>query len=541
MGVPTLARQQRGQQQATQAVFVTAPQGGINALSGAGAVPEQDAIFLTNLIPQEYGCHVRKGYVEWCQPLPAGTLADGVKTLIPVSGQNSDTPVDKLFACTSEGIYDITTQGAAPVLKLTWPLHTARSGWVSWHAYTTLAGQFILACDTENGYYVYTVSTDTWAVGVITGPTPSEAALDFVTVWKNRVWFVQQSTGSAWYLPVGQITGSATEFQFGNKFKYGGYLKSLWNWTLDGGEGVDDYLAVISSGGDMLIYKGEDPATAGEFRQVGAWYIGKPTQGRRQGDDLGGDLYLLSVFGILQPSKLIAGSPLQNQSVQLSYKINPRINNILDEGNQTYGWQIKFSPVDQLLFLIVPRVPGQPYRQFVYSIATQAWCQFANVPMKCGDIYKGKFMFGSDENRVFMYTGAVDNVLVEDNGASSTNITWEMLTGFQTYNTPANWKRVHFLRPRFIGAEIPTYNVAARYDFDLSFLPMPYPSGNMDFGRWNNGHWDGVLWAGEYLTSQYPMGGSGMGQHIAIAMRGQSAGGTIYLGTDLLMDSGGYL
>lgn len=541
MGMPLLARQKRGQQQATQAVFVPAPQGGINALSGAGTVPDQDAIYLSNLIPAEYGCHVRKGYGEWCQPLPLGTLADGVKTLIPVSGQNSDAPVDKFFACTSDGIYDITTQGAAPIKMFDWPLKTTRSGWVSWHSYTTLAGQFILACDTENGYVVYTVSTNTWAIGTITGPTPAEAALDFVTVWKNRVWFVQQSTGSAWYLPVGLITGAAKEFQFGNKFRYGGYLKSLWNWTLDGGAGVDDYLVAISSGGDMLIYKGTDPEVAGEFDQIGAWYIGKPTQGRRQGDDLGGDLFLLSTFGILQPSKLIAGSPLQNQSVQLSYKINPRINNLLDSGNQTYGWQIKFSPVDQLMFLIVPKEVGKNYVQFVYNTATQAWCQFNNVPMKCGEVYKGRFFFGTDDNRVFMYGGAVDNSLLADNGASSTNITWEMLTGFQTYNTPANWKRVQLLRPRFIGAEIPSFNIAARYDFDLSFLPMPYPSAQQDFGRWNVGHWDGVRWGGEFLTTQYPVGGAGMGQHVAIAMRGQSAGDTIFLGVDVMMDSGGYL
>jgi hypothetical protein len=532
------ARRKRGQPQKTQAVFVPSPQGGINAISGAGMVPEQDALFLTNMIPQEYGVHVRKGYREWCQPVPLG---DGIRTLIPFSSGDSDAPADKLFAANSDGIYDVTTEGAAPVKKLDWPIKTERTGWMSWHAYTTIAGQFILACDNENGYYVYTASTDTWAVGAITGPTPAESLLDFVTVWKNRVWFVQQSTGSAWYLPVGQITGSATEFIFGNKFKYGGYLKSLWNWTVDGGEGVDDYLAVISSGGDMLIYKGEDPATAGSFRQVGSWYIGKTTQGRRQGDDFGGDLLVLSTYGLLQVSKMIAGAPAQDSTVQLTYKINPRINNMLERGNTKYGWQIKLAPKDQLIFLITPKEAAYPFTQFVFSTATRAWAQFSGVPMMCAENYQDKFMFGSNDNRVFVYDGLLDNLLLADAGASSKTVQWEMLTGFQTYGMPANFKRAHFLRPRFIGAETPVYNIAARFDFDLSFLPMPYPTASTDFGRWDQGFWDAVKWAGETITTQYPTGGAGMGQHIAIAMRGQSAGNTIYLGCDLMLDSGGYL
>ena len=531
-------RKARGQPQATQAAFTPAPQGGINAISGAGSVPESDALYLYNLIPQEYGVHVRKGYREWCQQIPLG---DGIKTIIPFNSGNSDAPVDKLFACNSDGIYDVTTEGAVPVKVLDWPLKTDRSGWVSWHAYTTIAGFFILACDNENGYYVYTAATNTWAVGSITGPTPAEATLDFVTVWKNRVWFVQQSTASAWYLPVGQITGAAKEFQFGNKFKYGGYLKSLWNWTVDGGVGVDDYLVAISSAGDMLIYQGNDPDTAGDFLQKGSWYMGKPTQGRRQADDAAGDLLALSAYGLIQCSKLIAGAAAQDSTVQLSYKINPRINLSVERGNTVYGWQVKVAPLDQLVVVVTPKEPGKAWTQFVYSTTTKAWCQFTGVPMKCAEIYKNKLMFGSDTNRVFIYDGYIDNVLIGDGGASATTIQWEMLTGYQTYGDPAKWKRVQFLRPRFIGAETPAYVIAARYDFDLSPLQLPPPTFSTEFGRWDLSFWDSARWAGDTILTQAPTGGFGMGQQIAIAMRGQSAGQTIYLGCDLMLDSGGYL
>jgi hypothetical protein len=531
------AMRKRGQKRNTQALFVPAPQGGINAISGAGNVPAGDALFLVNMVPQQYGVHVRHGYQEWCQPIPLG---DGVRTIIPFSSQNSDAPVDKLFAATSDGIYDITVQDALPLKVYDWNVKSERSGWISWHAYTTIAGQFILACDNENGFIVYTASTNTWAGGVITGPTPAEALLDFVTVWKNRVWFVQQATGIAWYLPVGSITGSATAFEFGNKFKYGGYLKSLWNWTVDGGEGIDDYLAVVSSAGDLLVYKGEDPAVAGEFRLVGSWFIGKTTQGRRQGDDFGGDLLILSTYGIIQLSKLIAGAPAMDEA-SMTYKINPRINDVLERGNTVYGWQLKLSPIDQLIFVLTPKEAGLPWMQFVYSTTTKAWAQFEGLPMMCAEVYKAQLFFGTDDNRIMRYMGPADNVLVDDGGATATSIQWSMLTGYQTYGEGAAWKRVQFLRPRFIGSETPAYNIVARYDFDLTPPPIPNPIFDLDYAKWGTGIWDQSKWAGSTILTQAPTGGFGMGQHIAIGMRGLSAGDVIYLGTDLMLDQGGYL
>jgi hypothetical protein len=514
-------------------------QGGVNSLSAAGNVPQEDALFLYNLIPNDYGCRVRNGSREWCQPVPLGT---GVRTLIPFSTQvAAAVPADKLFATTSDGIYDCSVAGGLPIKVFNWPVKTEPAGWCSWTAYSTIAGQFILLCDLVNGYHVYTASTNTWAVGVITGPTPAEATLDFVTVWKNRVWLIQRDTGSAWYLPVGQISGAATVFDFGNKFKYGGWLKSIWNWTLDAGEGMDDYLVALGSAGDLVVYKGTDPAQASEFNMVGWWYIGRLTQGRRQANDMGGDLLVLSSYGAIQMSKLIGGLPVTDEGASISYKINSRLNTIMTRSNQKFGWDIKLFPAGQLIFITTPFEEGRPWMQFVYSTTTKSWAQLLDLRMLCCESWTGKFFFGTEDNRVMEYAGFADNVLIEDDGDSATAVDWEMLSGYQMYTGTPTFKRVQFLRPQFVGQAKPSFVIKASYDFDLQRIANSPPYVDPSTGVWNTGVWESSYWGGSYIVDQPPRGATGMGRHISIAMKGRSSVETIHVGTDVMFDEGGML
>jgi hypothetical protein len=431
-----------------------------------------------------------------------------------------------------------------PVKKLDFPIKSGEAGWASWTHFTTIAGQFILLCDKANGYYVYTAATNTWAVGVVVSAPAGllSTALVFVMVWKNRLWFIEKNTGTAWYLPVGVVAGTLTPFYFANKFKYGGYLKSLWNWTLDGGEGVDDYLVAIGSAGDMVVYKGTDPATVATFNQTGWWYIGRPMQGRRQGASMGGELLLDTNFGVLQASKLIAGQPATDEAVSMSYKINPAVNQTSDRMSEFYGWEPVFIPKEQLLMLITPKEAGQPYLQYVFNTSTRAWCVFLDLPVKTGVMWKNKFYFGTDDNRVASYDGYLDKVFLNPVADGTFEpIQWESFTGFQGFNEPSIWKRVQFMRPLFIGQSNPVYKIVARYDFDLS-----PPAGSPVFpptsgGIWNIGIWDFSTWGGGYFTTKSTKGGSGMGRYVALYMRGRASSELTHVGTDVLYDTGGML
>jgi hypothetical protein len=538
-------RRKEGQRQITKPEFLPPSQGGINTLDGAASTPPQDALRMINMIPYQFGTTVRKGYQEWCQAVPLG---DGIKTIVPYTSKTETTNNSKLFAITSDGIYNITTQGGVPAKVMNWPVKTVNTGWCSWHAYSTLAGQFILLCDLVNGYYIYNGTTDTWAaapalvsVDPILYPSPASTTFDFVAVWKNRVWLVQRDTGSAWYMEVGTITGKIAPFNFGNKFKYGGNLKGLWNWTLDGGEGVDDYLVAVSQGGDVLVYKGTDPAVAGEFTLNGGFWVGTVPKGRRLAGDLGGDMLLLSSYGLIQLSKLIGGLPLTDANVSISSKINIDLNKVMLRTLDQFGWEVKSFPQAQLIFAMTPEEAGQPQMQFVYSTATKSWCQFNDLPMLTGDTWLGQFYLGDTTNHVYIYGGNLDHVLLSDPAGTAQGINWETFTSFQSYGAPATFKRVQMLRPQFIGDAIPSYLIAPRFDFDMSTLPgspayIP-PSG----GIWDLSLWDLGVWGGGSIITQPPVGAFGIGRYIAIQMKGRSASELTHVGTDVMFDLGGML
>lgn len=535
-------RRRRGQQQLAKPYFMPPPQGGVNAIAPLSAMLPSDAITLNNMIPSRSGLHVRKGYREHCEPVPLG---DGIKTLISVETIKSDgTGTPRLFACTSDGIYDVTTAGAAPVKVQDFPVKGTATGWCSWTAFTTAAANFILVCDTANGYYVYNATTNAWThpafgVGGVEGCDPS--TFDFVMVWKQRVWFCERNSTRAWFLPVGSVLGTVDSVDFGNKFRYGGFLKSLWNWTLDGGEGIDDYLVAVGSAGDMVLYKGTDPKTAGEFNLKGWWFVGKPTEGRRQGGDIGGELMLLTAYGVVQASSLVSGLPITNEQASISAKINPAINQMLSRGVTGAGWMLKLHPREQILLVITPKELGRPYVQFCYNTATRAWSTLTGLPMKSAEVWQGDLYFGADDNRIYVYDGYSDRVMLDDDGESATAVEWEALTSYQGLGIPSNIKCVQFLRPLFVANTPPTFTVQARYDFDITQVPgspayVP-PSGSL----WDSGLWGTAVWGGGRIVNAPPAGAFGMGRHVAVAMRGRSSTETIFVGIDVILTVGGLL
>jgi len=277
---------------ALAAVHIPAPTGGINTAEPGGAMPATDAILATNVVASELGLRSRLGYMEHVTG-----LGSGVRTMIPFAG--SSPAQNKLFACTTAGIADVTTSTASPSSALAFGTTVNDAGWGVSTTMVTSAGHFGFYADEENGLQRYTESTGTWAAvaygsgaGEIDGVDP--ANIVFVMVWKNRVWMVERDTATAWYLDTGAIAGTATAFYFGNKFRAGGHLVGIWNWTADGGAGMDDYLVAASAGGDVVVYQGTDPDTAGQFVMRGDWFVGALPAGRRVATDFGGEMLLLT-------------------------------------------------------------------------------------------------------------------------------------------------------------------------------------------------------------------------------------------------------
>jgi hypothetical protein len=507
---------------------------GINAVSNIAELGPNDAVSLFNLIPGQYGLRVRTGYQEWC----TNVGSNGVRTIIPFNG--SIAAEDRLFAAAEDGIYEVSSSTDTPTQLIAFPSSDDESGYGQWANFTTVGGNFSLYCDETNGYYTWDETPDTWskiaagtAAGEIDGVDPAD--LVSVTIYKNRAWFVRRNSATAYYLPPGYITGRATEFNFGNKFKTGGYLKNLYTWTLDS-EGLNSFLVAISSSGDVVVYEGDDPDTPGSFRLRGVWFIGPPPAGRRIGGSFGGELYLLSAYGVIPISKLISGRLVQDTDIYLTRRITPLINADMRLFRSFLGWEVRLVPTENLILVSVPLQEGYPEKQYVQSINSEGWAVYRDIPYFTGDTWRGNFYIGTEDGRVLVHTGNLDNVLISDPNDFS-QIEWSGIMGFRDYGDTGTYNRAAFIRPVFMAQQPPSYAVEARFDYDISEVLAPPAASDPSGALWDVAVWDVDVWGGDFQIIDGVKGAAGIGRSIAIAINGMSASETILLRFDFMGDS----
>jgi hypothetical protein len=419
------------------------------------------------------------------------------------------------------------------------------SGYGVWTNYTTIAGHFLLYCDESNGYYVYT-EAGSWAKITFGGGATQVANVDpanlvFPLVFKERVWFVERNSGNAWYLPTGSIYGAAVRFSFGNKFKYGGNLMALFNWSIDAGIGLEDQLVAMSGGGDVIVYQGTDPSTAASFLQKGQWYIGPPPAGRRIAGTFGGDLFLLSSYGLIPITRLLSSTLITESQIMASGKISPIINSVMSSKRTSLGWEVKYLPSENILLISTPTESNIAPIQFVQSLNDLGWGMYRDVPYLTGNMFNGTYYIGTNDGRVVTHTGNTDNVSNGAGGWLTTDITFSYLQTFQDPGPSNVFKRINFIRPVFLSQNNPINKVEARYDFDLNEITSLYGAAVQPVTSWDTSIWDSAYWSGPYVVSDKINGGAGMGRRLSVAMIGKTSVPTVHIENEITYDSGGIL
>ncbi|RLA03599.1 MAG: hypothetical protein DRQ47_04860, partial [Gammaproteobacteria bacterium] len=491
--------------------------------------------------PREMGCAVRPGSVELAHGLLDDTGNPGeVRTLMTYAATTG--AADNLeFACTDAGIYDVTLGGSGPwVPMLPWDITGGNAGWCSFVNWTNLVGDhWLLVCDEANGYWIFD-GTD-WSQGSFSGGSPDPVNMVQISEWSNRLLFVERDTATAWYLDVGDLAGQVAPIDLGNRFIKGGYLVQILDWTIDDGEGMDDKLVVLSSGGDFLAFSGINPDVASEFVLDGRWFIGAPPVGRRAMSSWAGDVMITTSFGVVRASSIIAGRPLAANSRE-SKNITRYFRTDMRELIQEYGWQAEFSAQDGFGVFSVPRPAGDTRspHQYCLNIDTGAWSVFRDLDIRCMEKSVAGFHFGDKTGSVWNLTGALDNVTLA--GSESKTIWYSFLTHYDPLDAPSSWKQVQFVRPAFVGTVTPAYRVDVFYDFDLTTPGGAPPlAGELPAGLWDVNTWDQANWAGALNSQSDLRGASGMGRHVAIAMSGQAGSILAILGMDVVYTVGGML
>ena len=510
-----------------------APVAGIDVTQTLVAADPNTAVVLENLIPRVYGCELRKGFVRW-----ATGLNGEVRSLM---SYNAPTTT-QLFACSSNGtIYDVTAQSSgAPIPVYTHPVGDMMGEWYSIN-FVTAGGNYLLSVSAGEGYHIFDGAT--W-VDVAQGTGPGQInGLDpklfaYIFEWKGRVWFLRKDSAIAYYLPTGQITGTVVPFDFGPFLRKGGPLAVGTNWTVDGGEGIDDKLVLFSLEGDVLIYGGTDPSDANKFAKQGSYYLGHLPVARRCVSVFGTDIAILSEKGLCFLSELLRG-----QGFFVNAPIAQRVNSAIAQEvsakmTQRY-WELIFLPHEQLILVNTPTTTAVD-TQWAFEVNAKAFCTLTHMPMLSTAAFDRRTFFGDGEGNVWLgFEGSSDGAVDASRG---TDIEGTVVTAFLPHGEPYRTKIFHMVRPAFLAPVAPAIKVAINPDW--SFIS---PSGSPQFtpppgsSLWDLAIWNQTVWNGSEKSYAAWVGVQGSGFYGALSMKVRGEPGTTFVSWQLLTTPGGVL
>lgn len=462
---------------------IPAPVGGWNTRDALAAMTPTDAPLLDNWFCRQGQVELRGGSLDYSTGMSGS--AQSTFQYSPTSGTK------KLYASTNSGVYDVTAGGAVGAV-----VKAATNGYINTVNFANSAGTNYLWCC--NGTDIpFFFDGATWTNTAITGiVTP--ANLTWPVVFKHRIFAIEKNTMNLWYLPIDSIQGLAAVLPFGNFLKKGGSLQSAANWTLDAGEGVDDLLAVVSTEGQLAVYKGTDPASASSWALVGVYDVGRPL-GRRCFAQFGGDLVILTENGAFPLSRLITSGNINFVSA-LSAKIqNTWATTVATVGITTVGWDVVVYPQFDAMIVNIPVAGPTPAAQFAMNTVTGAWSSFSSWALTSFIVYQGQFYFTTTTGRLVRawdYAGALTN----DNGVDI------VTTAHPAYNNfgLAEEKRIELFRwlMSFNGSVQFSWGVSS--DFNAVPLSSTVSRGLGYSGSlWDTIFWDTHLWASVVTAKKF--------------------------------------
>lgn len=477
------------------------PVAGWDAINRITAIPKDRAIDLVNLIPQDGVITLRSGYEEQATGMPSAAVGAIMYWEGPISR--------KLFAACDGEIYDITTAGAvgsAAVSSLT------NDRWQSVN-FATGGTNYLFIVNGADAPRHYNGTT--WATPSITGVTGSD--LDFVTMYKRRLWFVEKDSTSAWYLATGAIAGAASEFDVGASMSKGGSLVALGRMSYDAGNGPDDFLVFITSQGQAIIYTGTDPASSSTWSLVGTFDIPKPV-GTDCVINMAGDLLVLTVTGVISITAAARSGLSNPKKIYINYNIMNAHREAVTLYRANDGWGMVHLSDASLFLLNVPTSSSKAV-QHVMNTQTGAWCKFTGFNATVMQEAGGQLYFGDSSGVVYRALSTM-----ADNGA---NIVARCRCAFSDLGAPGRVKHITFARVAIEseGSVLPAIGINVDYDdVDPIDVPTAVETGS---AVWDTAQWDVDVWGGEETpyNEWISVGGIGhvVGAHILFQAKNVSA------------------
>lgn len=454
-----------------------APVGGLNARDSLSAMKPEDALILDNFVCRATTVDVRKGQIDH-------VVGFGPSEVIECLMSYRAAPNDRMFAASDLGIYDVTTHGTvgAKVASCTqgrWEFIEGGNAGI----------HYLLAVNGVDPMKLFNGTT--WSEAVVTGADTK--TFTNITNFKRRNFMCQKDTLVLWYMDVDAVQGAAHAFDLSSIFMKGGSLQAIWNWTIDGGSGADDYCVILSTEGEVVVYKGTDISNAASWAIVGLYTIPRPI-GRRSMFKFGGDVIIISESGLVKLSAVLQAASVDRQ-VNVSDKIIGLLNSAATLYKANLGWQLVTLPSESLLILNVPTVENDTSIQYAMNTLTGAWSSFSGMNANCFLELGGRLFYGMK--------GKVVQALVGNNDFGA-NITAKAKTSFNAFGSVGLGKKVSLVRVNYRTSKNVSIGLAITINYDNTSYVTAATSTPQTQSLWDNSLWDTARWAdSDYIVARW--------------------------------------
>jgi hypothetical protein len=313
------------------------------------------------------------------------------------------------------------------------------------------------------------------------------------------------------------------------------------DWTYDSGQGIDDRLIFMGNNGDMVIYEGTDPSSAANWKMVGLWYVGRIPKGRRSFDAYGGDVIIVTEFGVQSISDLVSGRivSMQGQS-SIAPKVNPTIARAVSATIAEKYWQVVNYPTEEAVVLLSPARTQDTSERFswIMSHFNRSWTTVTVMEPYCAVLYEGQFMFSDRVGKLYQGFFGYDDKASYDGTVEGNEVTGQFQTGFHDYGTPNANKRVQRVRVLGRSDGHPTYLMKLVPEYDLGDLPNPGGASVTIAALWNVAIWDTAMWQSHSATWKKWFGVASFGKRLSLQCAVRGSGYTLVTDYELTFETG---
>jgi hypothetical protein len=467
----------------------------------------------------------------------------------PVTIYNGTSWFTLATVTTAQTISSITNVGTTATLTTAAPHGLATNNYVTISGATGAAynGSYVITV-TSPTTFTYVMATNPGAsasvVGIYTvlgikgatsgGTTYSVNSNTFVHVnlFKNRLYFTQENSMTVWYLPVSSLAGEALPLEFGGISRNGGFVQGMATWTLDAGEGVDDYAVFATNMGEVIVYNGTDPSDPTNWALKGVWQLGYIFS-RRFFFKFAGDILLLTQGGLVPLAAALQSSRLDPR-VNLTDKIFYEISQDAAAYSSQFGWQAIYFAKPNMLLINIPNTSGT--QQYVMHTISKAWCNFTGIQTTVFEMHNDDLFFGGNG-----YVGKFWDGYADDNEP----ISGTCQQAYSYFDAPGQQKRFTMIRPTFlVDAGAPGVYAGINTDFQTqnNLGQVSFQSTPTVIGIWDAATWDEYNWAGNLIIYRNWQGVTGLGYAAGINLNIVSQGIDVHwVSTDYVMERGGVI